>query len=108
MPVILATPEGDQEDLYLQSAQAKMETLSQKYPTQKRAGRVGQAVECLPSRYEPLSSKIRFAWNTWSFSSDVDHIYFCLPELCSLSLKRSPQTLINLHLTHKHTPVSAN
>jgi hypothetical protein len=31
------------------------ETLSQKYPTQKRAGKVAQVVERLPSKYEALS-----------------------------------------------------
>jgi hypothetical protein len=32
------------------------ETLSKKYPTQKRAGGVAQAVECLPSKCEALNS----------------------------------------------------
>jgi hypothetical protein len=33
--------------------------VSQKYPTQKRVGRVGQVVECLPSKCEALSSNSR-------------------------------------------------
>jgi hypothetical protein len=31
------------------------ETLFQKHPTQKRAGGMAQAVECLPSKYEALN-----------------------------------------------------
>jgi hypothetical protein len=37
----------DQEDHGLRPAQIKSKTLSQKYPMQKRAGRVAQVVECL-------------------------------------------------------------
>jgi hypothetical protein len=52
MPVILATSEAG----IRRSALAKSETLSQKYPTQKRAGGVAQVVEHLPSKCEALSS----------------------------------------------------
>jgi hypothetical protein len=39
-----------------QPGQIVQETLSQKYPTQNRAGRVTQVVERLPSKHESLSS----------------------------------------------------
>jgi hypothetical protein len=39
-----------------QPEQIVQETLSEKYPTQKRAGGVAQVVECLPSQHEALSS----------------------------------------------------
>jgi hypothetical protein len=39
-----------------QPRQRVLETLSQKYPTQNRAGRVVQVVESLPSKCEVLSS----------------------------------------------------
>jgi hypothetical protein len=39
-----------------QPGQIVQEILSRKYPTQKRAGRVAQVVEHLPSKYEALSS----------------------------------------------------
>jgi hypothetical protein len=44
----------DQEDHSLKPAGVG-ETLSQKYPTQKRAGRVDQVVEYLPSKCDALS-----------------------------------------------------
>jgi hypothetical protein len=40
----------DQEDHCLRPAWTKSETLSQKYPTQKRAGGVAQVTECLLSK----------------------------------------------------------
>jgi hypothetical protein len=40
----------------LRPAQAKSETLSQKYPTEKKAGRVAQVVKYEPSKCEALSS----------------------------------------------------
>jgi hypothetical protein len=46
----------DQEDCSLRLAPAKIKTLSQKYPIQKRAGRVAQIVESLPIKHEALSS----------------------------------------------------
>jgi hypothetical protein len=51
MPIILAT-----QEVRGFSAQAKNNTLSQKYPTQKRAGRVAQVVACLPRKCEDLGS----------------------------------------------------
>jgi hypothetical protein len=39
-----------------QPLQIVHETLSQKHPTQKRASRVAQGVERLPSKYENLNS----------------------------------------------------
>jgi hypothetical protein len=44
-----------------QPGQIVQETLSKKYPTQKRAGVVPQMVECLPSRCETLSSNTSIA-----------------------------------------------
>jgi hypothetical protein len=47
----------NQEDHGLRPAWAnkKDKMLSQKYPTQKRVGRVVKVVECLPSKCEALS-----------------------------------------------------
>jgi hypothetical protein len=42
----------DQEDQSYKLIWAKSETLSQKYPTQKRAGRVAQVLKCLHSKCE--------------------------------------------------------
>jgi hypothetical protein len=39
-----------------QPRQIVQETLSQKHPTQKRAGRLAQVVEHLPCKYKTLSS----------------------------------------------------
>jgi hypothetical protein len=48
----------DQEDQGLRPTwQIVWETLSQKYPAQKKAGRVTQGVEHLPSKCDALSSK---------------------------------------------------
>jgi hypothetical protein len=45
----------DQDDLSSRTArQIVQETLSQKYPTQKRAAEIAQVVECLPSKHEAL------------------------------------------------------
>jgi hypothetical protein len=55
MPVILATQEAEIRRIVVisQPRQIVCETLSQKYPTQNRAGGV---VECLSSKCEALSS----------------------------------------------------
>jgi hypothetical protein len=42
----------DQKDCSSRPAPAKSKTLSQKYPTQKSAGKMTQVVECLPSKSE--------------------------------------------------------
>jgi hypothetical protein len=49
-PVILATQEAEIRRIAVegQPRQIDHETLSQKYPAQKRADRVSQMVECLP------------------------------------------------------------
>jgi hypothetical protein len=39
-----------------QSGQILHQNLSQKYPTQNKAGRMTKMVECLPSKCETLSS----------------------------------------------------
>jgi hypothetical protein len=46
MPVILATQEAETRRIMVQSQTGQMvhKTLSQKYPTQKRAGRVAQGI----------------------------------------------------------------
>jgi hypothetical protein len=56
-PVILAISEAEirKIEIQCQPGQIVLETLSQKYPTQKRAGGVAQVVECLPSKGEALS-----------------------------------------------------
>jgi hypothetical protein len=41
-----------------QPRQIDCKTLSQKQTTQKRAGRLAQEVECLPSKREALSSNL--------------------------------------------------
>jgi hypothetical protein len=58
MPVILATQEAETRRIVVQRQprQTVHGTLSCKYPTQKRAGRVAQMAECLPSKGEALSS----------------------------------------------------
>jgi hypothetical protein len=52
MAVILTTQEAGQENL---PGKIACEIPSQKYPTQNRAGRVAQEVECLSSKCEALS-----------------------------------------------------
>jgi hypothetical protein len=54
MPVILTTWEAEIRRIMVQCQlkQIVHETLSQKYPTHKRAGKVTQVVEHLPSKYE--------------------------------------------------------
>jgi hypothetical protein len=58
MPAILATQEPKIKRITVQSQtwQIACESLSWKYPTQKRAGGVVQVVEHLPSKCEALSS----------------------------------------------------
>jgi hypothetical protein len=57
-PVILTTWEAEIRRIKVQASlgQIVLETLSQKHPTQKRAGGVSQVVEWLPSNREALSS----------------------------------------------------
>jgi hypothetical protein len=54
MPVIPATQEAEIRRIEVQSQprQIVLETLPQKYPTQKRAGGVAQMVKYLPSKCE--------------------------------------------------------
>jgi hypothetical protein len=58
MPVILITQEAEirRTEVQSQLGQVVHETLPRKYPTQKRASRVAQVVEDLPSKHEALSS----------------------------------------------------
>jgi hypothetical protein len=58
MPVILATCEAEIRRIMVQSQLRKIvcEPLPGEYSTQKRAGRVAEVVECLPSKSEDLSS----------------------------------------------------
>jgi hypothetical protein len=58
MPAIIATQEVEIRRIEVWSQPWKIvhKTLSWKYPTQKRAGRVAQVVECLPSQCKALSS----------------------------------------------------
>jgi hypothetical protein len=56
MPVILATQEAG-GSWFKASSGNKSETLSQKYPAQKRTGGVTHVAELLPSRHEALNSK---------------------------------------------------
>jgi hypothetical protein len=57
MSVILATQEAEIRRIVVQSQprQIVLETLSRKYPSQKRAGGMAQVVACLPSKGEALS-----------------------------------------------------
>jgi hypothetical protein len=57
-PVILATQKAEIRRTMVQGQprQTVCKTLSPKYPTQNRAGRVAEVVECLPSKHEVLSS----------------------------------------------------
>jgi hypothetical protein len=56
MPVILATQEAEIRRIVVigQPRQNESKTLSQKCPTQKRADRVAQVPELLPSKCEAL------------------------------------------------------
>jgi hypothetical protein len=58
MPVVLATwgPEIRRSEVRGQLGQIVHNTLSQKYPTHKRTGKVAQVVECLSSKYKFPSS----------------------------------------------------
>jgi hypothetical protein len=58
MPIILVTQEAEIRRILIQgqSTQTVNETISPKYPTQKRTGGVTQVVECLPSNCENLNS----------------------------------------------------
>jgi hypothetical protein len=58
MPVIIPTQEAEIRRITVQSQPGQIvhETLSQKYSTQKMAGRVPQVVEHLRSKCENLSS----------------------------------------------------
>jgi hypothetical protein len=58
MPVILSTQKAENRSFMVQSQarQIVLETVSQKYPTQKRTGGVTQVVECLPNKCAALSS----------------------------------------------------
>jgi hypothetical protein len=57
-PGILAIQEAEIRKIMVWSrpGQKVQETVSQKYPTRKRAGGVTQVVKCLSSKYETLSS----------------------------------------------------
>jgi DNA-binding MarR family transcriptional regulator len=64
---------GDQEDYGLKPAQQiVLKTLSQKNPTQNRAGRVAQVVEHLPSKSGTLSSNSNMAKKKGLFSYVTD------------------------------------
>jgi hypothetical protein len=56
-PIILSPQEAEIRRIEFQGQPKKneSETLSQKYPTQKRAGGVAQVVEWLPSKQEAMS-----------------------------------------------------
>jgi hypothetical protein len=58
MPVILATQEAEIRRIVVQSQPGvnDYETLSQKHPTQKRAGEVAQVIQHLPSKCKALNS----------------------------------------------------
>jgi hypothetical protein len=77
-PVILATQEAEIRWIVVRSQPKQIvhETLSRKYPTQKRAGRVTQVVECLPSKCEALSS----------------HPTTTLPKSCEIRLQRQQES----------------
>jgi NAD(P)H-dependent FMN reductase len=59
-PVILTTGEAKIRRITVQSQlrQIGHETLSQKYPTQSKAGKVAQVIVCLSSMCEALSSNL--------------------------------------------------
>jgi hypothetical protein len=63
MPVILATQEAEIRRIVVPSQfrQIVYDTLSQTNPSQKKADGVAQAVECLPSKHEAVSSNPRAA-----------------------------------------------
>jgi hypothetical protein len=63
--VILATWETEIRRIMVQSqpGQIVWEILSQKYPIQKRTGRVTQMVDCLPTKCKALSSNTSIAIN---------------------------------------------
>jgi hypothetical protein len=62
MPVILAVQETEIRRIAIQSQPGVIvrETLTRKYTTQKRTGRVAQVIQCLSSKPEALSSKPQY------------------------------------------------
>jgi hypothetical protein len=56
MPLILASQEAEIRRIVVQGQPQHCETLSQKYLTQNRTGRVVEVIECLPSKHEALNS----------------------------------------------------
>jgi hypothetical protein len=61
MPVILATQKAEFRRIVVRSQPGQIvhETLSRKNPSHKRAGRMAQVVQRLPTKHETLSSKPR-------------------------------------------------
>jgi hypothetical protein len=68
-------------DIRSQPQQIVHKTLSQKYPTQKRAGRVTQVLEHLPSKHEALTSNPSTTqkkdWNMVSHCSILQDVLTC-------------------------------
>jgi hypothetical protein len=52
-PVILATQEAESKRLRSQPSLGRLQDLSEKYPTPKRAGGVAQVPKCLPGSVRP-------------------------------------------------------
>jgi hypothetical protein len=83
MTVILTMEGRDQEDCSSRPAQVKSETLSQKYPTQKRTGKMAQEVECLPSKrpwvqtlvLPPKKSILKV--RKWGWVTVFQHLWTC-------------------------------
>jgi hypothetical protein len=71
MPIILATQEAEIRKIEVQGQpwQIVCETLSQKYPTQKRAGGVAQVLERLPSKCKTLSLNSSTTKKKWSWKN---------------------------------------
>jgi hypothetical protein len=94
MPVILATPKAEIRRIVVpsQPGQIILKTLSQKYPTHKRAGGVTQVVGHLPSNCDALSSN----------PSTVKKKKMTHTKICSNTLQRNQNRILeNVQITHE-------
>jgi hypothetical protein len=92
MPVILATEKAEIRRITVQSqhGQRFREILSQKNPSQNKAGRVAQVVDCLPNKCEALSS------NPSAIHTQKRHLWVVLRQSQSHYFRATPCFLFSL------------